>query len=235
MALLEIEGLDAFYGMARSLHDVSLSVEEGAVVAIIGPNGAGKSTLLDSIMGLTKTSGSVRLNGEELTTNTAAENVALGIGYAPERAHLFPFMSIRDNLLVGAFSARDDIDAQLETAHQLFPVLEERRDQETATLSGGERQMVSLGRALMTKPKLLLVDEPTIGLAPKVCVDIAEALKRLNRDFGLTILITEQNVNFAMTLAEHLYVLETGEIRMGGTVSELKENEDLKRAYFGHS
>jgi branched-chain amino acid transport system ATP-binding protein len=234
MALLEIEGLNAFYGMARSLHDVSLSVEEGAIVGIIGPNGAGKSTLLDSIMGLTKTEGSIRLNETELTTNTSAKNVSLGIAYAPERAHLFPFMSIRDNLLVGAYSARDAIGAQLEIAHQLFPILEERRNQETATLSGGERQMVSLGRALMTNPKLLLVDEPTIGLAPKVCVDIAEALKRLNRDFGLTILITEQNVNFAMTLAEHLYVLETGEIRMHGSVDELKADADLNRAYFGH-
>ncbi|MGI9435020.1 MAG: ABC transporter ATP-binding protein [Geminicoccaceae bacterium] len=234
MVLLEIEGLNAFYGMARSLHDVSLSVEEGAIVGIIGPNGAGKSTLLDSIMGLTETEGSIRLNETELTTNTSAKNVSLGIAYAPERAHLFPFMTIRDNLLVGAYRARHAIEAQLDIAHQLFPILLERRNQETATLSGGERQMVSLGRALMTNPKLLLVDEPTIGLAPKVCLDIAEALRRLNRDFGMTILITEQNVNFAMTLAEHLYVLETGEIRMNGAVDELRENADLKRAYFGH-
>ncbi|MGI9487271.1 MAG: ATP-binding cassette domain-containing protein, partial [Geminicoccaceae bacterium] len=115
-----------------------------------------------------------------------------------------------------------------------FPVLQERRDQETATLSGGERQMVSLGRALMTDPKLLLVDEPTIGLAPKVCADIADVLKRLNKELGLTILIAEQNVNFAMTLAEQLYVLETGEIRMGGTVAELQADADLNKAYFGH-
>lgn len=233
LALLEIENLSAFYGMARSLHDVSLTVEEGAIVAIIGPNGAGKSTLLDSVMGLTKTEGSIRLHDEELTVKTAAENVALGIGYAPERAHLFPFMTVRDNLLVGTFTARDDVEKRLETAHNLFPVLRERRDQETATLSGGERQMVSLGRALMTEPKLLLVDEPTIGLAPKVCADIADVLRRLNQELGLTILIAEQNVNFAMTLAEHLYVLETGEIRMGGTVAELQADAELNKAYFG--
>ncbi|MGI9500217.1 MAG: ABC transporter ATP-binding protein, partial [Geminicoccaceae bacterium] len=194
MALLDIDKLSAFYGMARSLNDVSLTVGEGEIVGIIGPNGAGKSTLLDAIMGLTETAGSIRLKGEELTAGTAAQNVARGLAYAPERAHLFPFMSIRDNLLVGAYKARGDIEAQLEIAHGLFPILEERRDQETATLSGGERQMVSLGRALMTNPKLLLVDEPTIGLAPRICLDIAEALKRLNRDFGLTILIAEQNV-----------------------------------------
>lgn len=233
MALLEIEKLNAFYGMAQSLNDVSLNIDEGAVVGIIGPNGAGKSTLLDSIMGLTKTEGSIRLSGEELTTNTAAQNVSLGLGYAPERAHLFPFMSVRDNLLVGAYSAREGVEARLETAHDLFPVLKERRHQETATLSGGERQMVSLGRALMTRPKLLLVDEPTIGLAPKVCTDIAHVLQRLNKELGLTILIAEQNVNFAMTLANHLHVLENGEVRMSGTVDELKNNADLNRAYFG--
>lgn len=233
MVFLEIENLSAFYGMARSLHDVSLKVEEGAVVSIIGPNGAGKSTLLDSIMGLTRIEGSIRLNGDELTGKPSSAIVAGGVGYAPERAHLFPFMSVRDNLLVGTFTARDDVEKRLEIAHNLFPVLKERRDQETATLSGGERQMVSLGRALMTDPKLLLVDEPTIGLAPKVCVDIAEALKRLRDELNLTILIAEQNVNFAMTLAEHLYVLEAGEIRMSGTADELKTNAELNKAYFG--
>ena len=240
MALLDIDNLSAFYGMARSLHEVSLEVEEGAIVGIIGPNGAGKSTLLDSIMGLAKTSGgltkisgSVRLGGDELTGRTPAEIVSRGIAYAPERAHLFPFMSVRDNLLTGAFTARDDIEARLATAHDLFPVLKERRNQEAATLSGGERQMVSLGRALMTDPKLLLVDEPTIGLAPKVCDDIADVLRRLNKELGLTILMAEQNVNFTMTLAERLYVLETGEIRMGGTVDELKADDELNRAYFG--
>ncbi|MGI9502095.1 MAG: ABC transporter ATP-binding protein [Geminicoccaceae bacterium] len=233
MALLEIDKLSAFYGLARALNDVSINVEEGAIVGIIGPNGAGKSTLLDSIMGLTETKGSIRLDGVELRGQPSSAIVAQGIGYAPERAHLFPFMNVRDNLLVGAFTERQDIDARLDTAHDLFPVLRERRDQETATLSGGERQMVSLGRALMTKPRLLLVDEPTIGLAPKVCTDIADALKKLNRDLGLTILIAEQNVNFAMTLAEYLFVLETGEVRLGGTVDDLKADTDLNRAYFG--
>ena len=233
MALLEINKLSAFYGLARALHDVSIEVEEGAIVGIIGPNGAGKSTLLDSIMGLTETKGSIRLDGVELAGQSSSAIVAQGIGYAPERAHLFPFMNVRDNLLVGAFTERQDIEARLDTAHDLFPVLRERRDQETATLSGGERQMVSLGRALMTKPRLLLVDEPTIGLAPKVCTDIAEALKKLNEELGLTILIAEQNVNFAMTLAERLFVLETGEIRLGGTVDDLKADSELNRAYFG--
>ncbi|MCT8971125.1 ABC transporter ATP-binding protein [Microbaculum marinisediminis] len=233
MALLEIESLSAYYGMARSLNNVSLSVNEGEIVAIIGPNGAGKSTLFDSIMGMTRTTGSIRLNGVELTAMQPADIVRLGVGYAPERAHLFPYMSVRDNLLVGAYTARGDIDGNLALVHGLFPVLLERRNQETSTQSGGERQMCSLGRALMTSPKVLLVDEPTIGLAPKICNDIAAALRKLNRETGLTIVITEQNVNFAMTLAGYLHVLETGEIRTRGTVAELQSDEELNRAYFG--
>ncbi|MDA9008521.1 ABC transporter ATP-binding protein [Alphaproteobacteria bacterium] len=234
MALLEIDNLSAFYGMAQSLHDVSFDVEEGEIVGIIGANGAGKSTLLDSIMGLTKTTGSVRLNGEELTSSNTAKIVSQGLGYAPERANLFPYMSVEDNLLVGAYTARDEIDKNLELVHNLFPVLKERRTQETSTQSGGERQMVSVGRALMTNPKVLLIDEPTIGLAPKVCSDIADALRKLNQETGLTILITEQNVNFALTLAERIHVLETGHIRMSGTAEALAEDPKLNEAYFGH-
>ncbi len=233
MALLEIDDLYAFYDMAQSLHGISLNVEDGDIVGIIGPNGAGKSTLLDSIMGLTRTTGSIRLQGEELTGRPTGKIVEQGVGYAPERAHLFPFMSVRDNLMVGAYTSRDEIDRKLDLVHRLFPVLAERRDQETSTQSGGERQMVSLGRALMTDPKLLLVDEPTIGLAPKVCVDIADALKRLNEETGLTIIVTEQNVNFALSLANNLHVLETGDIRMSGAVDELKADPELNSAYFG--
>ena len=184
MALLEIDDLYAYYGMAESLHGVSLSLEEGSIVGVIGPNGAGKSTLMDSIMGLVKTKGSIRLEGREITGLDPAELVNAGVGYAPERAHLFPYMSVRDNLLVGAYTARGDIEKNLDLVHNLFPVLRERRAQETATQSGGERQMVSLGRALMTNPRILLVDEPTIGLAPKICAGIAEALLKLNKETG---------------------------------------------------
>ena len=143
-------------------------------------------------------------------------------------------MSVRDNLLVGAYTARDDIDKNLDLVHGLFPRLLERSGQETATQSGGERQMVSVGRALMTSPRLLMVDEPTIGLAPKVCTDIAEALRRLNAETGLTILITEQNVNFALTLASHIHVLETGRIRVSGSADELAADPAVAEAYFGH-
>lgn len=234
MALLEIENLSAFYGKAQALHDVSFSVEEGDVIALIGANGAGKSTLLDSVMGLTKTTGEIRLNGESLIGKGPSHVVQQGIGYAPERFNLFPYMSVRDNLLVGSYTARDDVDKNMAMIHALFPRLAEREDQETSTQSGGERQMVSLGRALMTSPRILLVDEPTIGLAPKVCLEIAGVLRRLRSEFGLTVIITEQNANFAMTLAEKIYVLESGHISASGTSKELADDQRLAAAYFGH-
>ena len=233
MALLEISNLEVFYGKAQSLHGVSLDVEAGKIVGIIGPNGAGKSTLLDSILGLTTRTGEITFDGADLMTMAPARIVAQGIGYAPERGNLFPYMGVRDNLLVGGYNARDKIDANLRMVFDLFPVLEARQTQETNTQSGGERQMVSLGRALMTDPKLLLVDEPTIGLAPKVCLDIAAALRKLNEEMGLTIVITEQNVNFAMNLAQEIHLLETGKIRLSGTPDELMQETYIKETYFG--
>lgn len=233
MAMMEIEDLSAFYGRAQSLHGVSFSVEKGDIVAVIGTNGAGKSTLMDSIMGMVSNTGVIRLDGQNLVGRRSSEIVEMGVGYAPERAHLFPFMTVEDNLLVGGYTARDDIARNLAHVHELFPVLKARAKQETATQSGGERQMVSVGRALMTSPRLLLVDEPTIGLSPKVCSEIAQTLRRLNEENGLTILITEQNINFAMSLARKVHVLETGHLRISGTPEELMADEDLNKAYFG--
>ena len=233
MALLEIRDLDAYYGRARSLHGVSLDVEAGRIAGVIGPNGAGKSTLLDSVLGLTATTGEIRFDGASLAGRSAAGIVRLGVGYAPERGHLFPFMDVKDNLLVGAHTAPGDVERNLRMVFDLFPVLEARQRQETGTQSGGERQMVSLGRALMSSPRLLIVDEPTIGLAPKVCTEIAAALRRMNRERGLTILMTEQNVDFAIRLADHVHVLETGTIRLSGTAEELMDDPHVREAYFG--
>lgn len=233
MAFLEIDTLSAFYGRAKSLHHVSFEVGKGEIVAVIGTNGAGKSTLMDSIMGMVTNTGEIRLDGERLTGRSSADIVRMGVGYAPERAHLFPFMTVEDNLLVGGYTAREDIGRNLAHVHELFPVLKERARQETATQSGGERQMVSVGRALMTSPRLLLVDEPTIGLSPKVCGEIAATLKRLNEENGLTILITEQNINFALSLATTVHVLETGHLRVSGTPEDLMKDDELNRAYFG--
>ena len=233
MTILEINALGAFYGKAQALHDVSLKVEVGEIIAIVGANGAGKSTLLDSIMGLTTVTGEIRMDKESLINAGPVGAVKRGVGYAPERFNLFPHLSVRDNLLVGAHLARADVERNLEVVHRLFPRLAERADQETATQSGGERQMVSLGRALMTSPRLLLVDEPTIGLAPKVCQEIANSLIRMRDDLGLTVVITEQNANFAMNVAERVYVMETGRIVAEGTARSLAQNSKLASAYFG--
>ena len=232
MPFLEIDSLSAFYGRAQALKDVSISIEKGEIVAVVGPNGAGKSTLLDSVLDLVRVTGDIRLEGGSLVGRGSAHAVKCGVGYAPERFNLFPFMTVRENLLVGSYTARDDVERNLDMVHKLFPRLEEREDQETSTQSGGERQMVSLGRALMTSPRLLLVDEPTIGLAPKICHEIAVALRRLRDEFGLTVLITEQNANFAMTLAERLYVLESGHMQTSGTVGDLKADDRIAAAYF---
>jgi branched-chain amino acid transport system ATP-binding protein len=234
MALLEIDGLSAFYGKAKALNNVSLSVDNGQIIAIVGANGAGKSTLLDSIMGLTHVEGAIRFDGKDIAGIKTNQLINMGLGYAPERFNLFPYMTVKDNLMVGAYTARQDVSKNLEMVHKLFPRLSERENQETVSQSGGERQMVSLGRALMTSPRLLLVDEPTIGLAPKVCLEIAEVLRRLQSEFNLTVVITEQNANFALSLAEHVYVLESGNIVANGTSEELKKDERLAAAYFGH-
>ena len=233
MAFLDIQNLSAFYGRAQALFDVSISAEQGEIIAVIGANGAGKSTLFDSVLGLTNAKGSITLDATPLTGLKSPQIVESGVGYAPERFNLFPYMTVRENLLVGAYTARDDIAKNMDMVHKLFPRLEERESQETSTQSGGERQMVSLGRALMTSPRLLLVDEPTIGLAPKVCDEIAVVLKRLRDEFGLTVVIAEQNANFALSLAERIYVLESGKVTAEGTPDSLSQDETLAEAYFG--
>ncbi|MDB4197076.1 ABC transporter ATP-binding protein [Ascidiaceihabitans sp.] len=233
MAMLEVKNLCAFYGKAQALSDVSISVEQGETIAIVGANGAGKSTLLDSVMGLVKNTGSIHLDGQDITGKKTGHMVRAGIGYAPERFNLFPHMTVRDNLMVGAYTARTDIKKNMAAVHRLFPRLAERESQETSTQSGGERQMVSLGRALMSSPRVLLVDEPTIGLAPKVVGEIAAVLKRLSAELGLTVIITEQNANFALSLASRLYVLEGGHVTATGTADELSKDDQLAKSYFG--
>lgn len=231
--MLTIDNLEVFYGKAKSLHGVSLTVEPGQIIAVIGPVGAGKSTLLDAVLGLNDSRGKLIFEGQDLRRLSTAQIIELGVGYAPERGHLFTHMDVKDNLLVGAYTARRDIQRNLELVYELFPVLQQRQHQETGTQSGGERQMVSLGRALMSSPRLLLVDEPTIGLSPKVCLDIAAALRRLNREHGLTIIIAEQNVNFGLSLAERVYLLETGRITREGSAAELQREDAIKKSYFG--
>ncbi len=233
MAFLEVKDLEVFYGKACSLHNVSISVEEGAVIGIIGPNGAGKSTLLDSIIGLTHRSGQIIFAGTDLQRLSPTEIVRLGIAYAPEARNLFSYMAVKDNLLIGSYRAKKDKEKNLKLVYELFPILAKRQNQEAKTLSGGEQQMLALGRALMSNPRLLLVDEPTIGLAPLVCKEIAEVLRNLKEKQGITIVITEQNVNFALTLSEEIYLLETGIVKMKGRPDELKQEKYIQETYFG--
>ena len=231
--MLQIDNLTVHYGQAMSLDSASVAVEAGHVAAIIGPVGAGKSTLLDAVLGLNNTRGSIIFEGEDLRQMATSAIVRLGIGYAPERGNLFTQMNVRENLLVGAYTSRANIANNLDLVYDLFPILEQRQHQEVGTQSGGERQMVSLGRALMNSPRLLLVDEPTIGLSPKVCLDIASALTRLNAELGLTILIAEQNANFTLSLAEQIYLLEAGRIIGSGTASDLQRDQAIQESYFG--
>ena len=232
MAFLEVKNLEAYYGKAQALKGVSFSVEKGECIGIVGPNGAGKSTLLDSIIGLTDWRGQIIFGGVDLHGLPPREIIKLGIGYAPERGNLFAYMNVKENLLVGAYLAREKIDESFGAVFEMLPTLDERQKQRAGTLSGGERQMLSLGRAWMSAPRLLLLDEPTLGLAPIVISKIAATVEGLKQR-GATIIIAEQNVSFTVTHAERLYLLERGKLTMGGTPEELKGEEYIRKTYFG--
>ncbi len=231
--LLDIEDLDVFYAKSQALDGVSLHVDEGEIVSVIGPNGAGKTTMLDAISGLIPFDGSIRFRGEDLGPKAEREIVEMGLIYCTEERDLYPFFSVHQNLLMGGHRlGRDKLDDRLAYVYDLFPRLDERREQEAHTMSGGEQQMLAIGRALVGDPDLLILDEPTQGLAPVIIEDISEALEEL-QDAGLTILLAEQNSTFAMTHAERLYLLETGTIELSGTAEEFRENEYVRDAYIG--
>jgi len=233
--LLRLEGIDAFYGDLQALYDVSLEVEQGRVFALVGANAAGKSTTLRVISGLvTPRRGRVVLDGQDLTAVPAHARVDLGIVQVPEGRRLFPFMSVSENLLLGAHTprARAARDATLKYVYTLFPVLEERRTQLAGSLSGGEQQMCAIGRALMAKPRVLMLDEPTLGLAPVLVKRIFDTVRTINAD-GMTIMLVEQNVRQALTLAQRAAVLESGHLVLHGQGAELLGDDRLKRAYLG--
>jgi branched-chain amino acid transport system ATP-binding protein len=231
--LLEIEDLDLFYGKSQALDGVSLHVDEGEIVSVIGPNGAGKTTMLNAISGLVDYDGTIRFRGEDLGERTEREVVEMGLVHCTEDRDLYPFFSVHQNLLMGGHLIdRDRLDERIDYVYDLFPRLDERREQEAHTMSGGEQQMLAVGRALMGDPDLLMLDEPTQGLAPVIIEDISEAMEEL-QDEGLTILLAEQNSTFAMNHAERLYLLETGTIELSGTDEEFKDNDYVRDAYIG--
>ena len=232
---LEIKNLHVSYGGIRALKGISLTVEEGQIVTLIGANGAGKSTTLRAISGLQKVqSGSILYGGEELTTLPAKEIVRRGIIHVPEGRRVFPDMTVAENLKIGAFLRRDadGIAKDMKYVYSLFPRLEERSWQMAGTLPGGEQQMLAVGRALMSRPKVLMMDEPSLGLAPLIVKDIFSIIRRVNED-GITVLLIEQNANAALRIANFGYVLETGTISLTGTGEALLKDESVREAYLG--
>jgi branched-chain amino acid transport system ATP-binding protein len=233
-ALLEIEDLHTFYGNIEALKGVSLSVREGEVVTLIGSNGAGKTTTLRSISGLTPPrSGAIRFRGRDISVTPAQDIVRLGISHAPEGRRCFARLSVQDNLELGAYLRRDaGVQDDLRRVFDLFPRLEERRRQKAGTMSGGEQQMLAIGRALMASPDLLLLDEPSMGLAPILVERIYETIAEISRQ-GTTILLVEQNANFALEVSTRGYVLETGKIVLADEAEALRENPEVRKAYLG--
>jgi branched-chain amino acid transport system ATP-binding protein len=234
MALLEVADVQTFYGNIQALKGVSLTVEEGEVVTLIGANGAGKSTTLRSVSGLNHPRlGGIRLRGEDITKLPPQEIVGLGVSHAPEGRQCFPRMTVRENLDMGAYLRRDgDIGEDLDRVYGLFPRLHERRYQKAGTMSGGEQQMLAIGRALMARPELLLLDEPSMGIAPVLVDRIYETIREINKQ-GTAILLVEQNANYALGVSHRGYVLETGRVVIAGTASDLRADPQVRVAYLG--
>jgi branched-chain amino acid transport system ATP-binding protein len=235
MALLEVEDIHTFYGNIEALKGISIEVEEGEVVTLIGSNGAGKSTTLRSISGLTSPrTGMIRFDGNDISGTAPQDIVQFGISLSPEGRHCFPRMSVRENLELGAYLRRNrsEINEDLETVFSLFPRLQERDKQKAGTMSGGEQQMLAIGRAMMARPKLLLLDEPSMGLAPILVERIYETVAEINKQ-GTTILLVEQNANFALEYSSRGYVLETGTVALADKSAALRENPDVQKAYLG--
>jgi len=234
MSMLEVKDINTYYGNIHALRGISITVEDGEIVSLIGANGAGKTTTLRAISGLIKPrTGSITLEGEDLAKYKAHEIVYKGVAMVPEGRGVFARLTVAENLDMGAYSRKDkNIDADLEKVFELFPRLKERRTQVAGTLSGGEQQMLATGRALMAKPRLLLMDEPSMGLAPVLVESVFDTIKQINAE-GTTILLVEQNATMALTVATRGYVLQTGEIVLHDTADNLRKNEMVQKAYLG--
>lgn len=231
--ILSVKDLQVNYGGIEAVKGISFSVEEGKIVTLIGANGAGKSTTLKAIAGLVKpASGSIVFNGEELTGIDTTRIVSKGITLVPEGRRVFADLTVLENIKIGAYLRNDDLNADIEWVYDLFPRLKERSWQLAGTLSGGEQQMLAVARALMSRPKVIMMDEPSLGLAPLVVKGIFDIIRKINEQ-GVTVLLIEQNANMALKIADYAYVLETGRISLSGTGAELLANEQVKKAYLG--
>lgn len=233
-AFLEIRGLRAGYGPVEVIRGVDLNVNQGEIVVVLGANGAGKTTLMRAISGMIRASGSVLLDGAELVGRTAGDIVSRGMAHVPQGRGTFAELTVEDNLRVGAFTRSDrEVSADVDRWLTTYPILGERRSQPAGRLSGGEQQMLAVARALMSRPRVLLLDEPSLGLAPLIVEDLFRRFAELNRDQGTTMLIVEQNAELALEIAARAYVVEVGEIVAAGTADELQNNDSIRRAYLG--
>lgn len=233
--MLEIENLEVYYGAINALKGISFGVEQGEIIALIGANGAGKTTTLHTITGLIPAkSGTIKLNGKDITKTPAHKIVSMGMAHVPEGRRVFAQLSVYENLMLGAYTRKDkaEVAETLERVFERFPRLKERKTQSAGTLSGGEQQMLAMGRALMSKPSIILMDEPSMGLSPLYVNEIFDIIKEINKS-GTTVLLVEQNAKKALSMANRAYVLETGNITLSGDAKELMNNEQVKKAYLG--
>lgn len=233
--MLKINDLHVSYGGIRAIRGVSLEIPDKEIVTLIGANGAGKSTTLRSVAGLVKPdSGSIELDGKELVGKSPNEIITHGIALVPEGRRVFANLTVLENIKIGGYLRKDNLDEDIEKMYSLFPILKERNWQLAGTLSGGEQQMLAVARALMSKPKIIMMDEPSLGLAPLIVRDIFDIIKEINKQ-GVTVLLIEQNANMALKIADRAYVMETGKITMSGTGAELLADERIRKAYLGKS
>jgi branched-chain amino acid transport system ATP-binding protein len=235
-AILQVENVEAHYGWTKVLHGMTFSIEEGGITTILGANGAGKTTTLRAVCGMVATSGQIRFAGRAIAGRATEDIVRLGIGHVPEGRGTFVNLSVEENLRVGAYTRRDRAATarDYDRVYQLFPLLAQRRTQLAGTLSGGEQQMLALARALMLHPKLLLLDEPSLGLAPIVVREIFRIVRAINRNEGVSVLLVEQNAAIALELADQAYLVETGRVVMSGAAAALGKDEAIRRSYLGY-
>jgi branched-chain amino acid transport system ATP-binding protein len=235
VSFLSVQGLVASYGPVQVLHGIDFGVESGQTVVILGANGAGKTTTLRALTGMTKNSGSITFDGIDITAAKTDAIVRMGVAHVPQGRGTFTDQTVEENLRLGAYIRRDgDVAADLDRMYQLFPRLEERRTQPAGSLSGGEQQMLAIARAIMLRPRLLLLDEPSLGLAPIIVKDLFRTLVELKESTGTTVLLVEQNANLALEIADHAYVLEAGEIVTSGPAAAIRADEGVRRAYLGY-
>jgi len=236
MVLLEARGLEAQYGWTKVLHGIDFAVEEGGITTILGANGAGKTTTLRAVCGMVRTAGEIRFAGQRINGRATEDLVRLGIGHAPEGRGTFVNLTVEENLRLGAYARGGgrSVAQDLERVYGYFPMLAQRKKQPGGTLSGGEQQMLAVARALMVRPRLLLLDEPSLGLAPLVVREIFRIVRTINRDERVSVLLVEQNASVALGLAQHAYLMETGRVVMSGPAAELRQNDAIRRAYLGY-